>query len=82
MNRDIIIKFLGDFDQIDVPAKKYARIGQSFSTSWSQSGKDIKVKEIDDVESKGYLFTDGIGRISTALLKEYVDSLQTSDLQK
>ena len=63
-------------------AKKYARIGQSFSTSWSQSGREVIVKKIEDVEGNGYLFTDGIGQISNDLLQKYVDSLKTSDLQK
>jgi hypothetical protein len=38
----MIISFLGDFDSIDIPAKKAARIGQSFSASWTFDGTPIK----------------------------------------
>lgn len=35
------MKFLGDFEAIEIPAKKYARIGQSFSSCWSMDGLGI-----------------------------------------
>lgn len=47
--RDEVLNFLGNFDDIYIPAKKYARIGQSFSSSWTYDGVNFKSKIIDDV---------------------------------
>lgn len=37
-----VLQFLGDFQNISNHAKKAARIGQSFSSSWTYNGSDIK----------------------------------------
>jgi hypothetical protein len=33
--REQVLSFLGSFDHIDNPAKRAARIGQAFSSSWT-----------------------------------------------
>lgn len=68
LKRDYILNFLGNFDAIENPAKKAARIGQSFSASWTYDASKIVCEDIPDVDSQGYLFTDGIGKISAHLL--------------
>jgi hypothetical protein len=35
LQREQVLSFLGSFDHIEIPAKKAARIGQSFSASWT-----------------------------------------------
>jgi len=60
---------LGSFDDIENPAKRAARIGQSFSASWTYSAEKIKYKVEDDIRSaNNFLFTDGIGKISKDLI--------------
>lgn len=83
LNRNQVLSFLGDFSKISNPAKKAARIGQAFSASWTYLCKqgEIKEKVIDDDRStKGYLFTDGIGKISANLLERLSLKLKIRDL--
>ena len=42
LNREIVLSFLGNFSEIENPAKRAARIGQSFSASWTYDGSKIK----------------------------------------
>jgi len=71
-----IIKKLGNFDEIRVPAKCAARIGQAFSDTLTSI--DISpeiVEELADVQRGDRVFSDGVGTLSHALLhkigKEY-----------
>lgn len=62
---------MGVFDKIGNPAKKAARIGQAFSASWTYLCKENEIKELtipDEYSSKGYMYTDGIGKISANLI--------------
>jgi hypothetical protein len=57
------LSFLGTFDDIENPAKRAARIGQCFSSSWTFPGSRLKeIKENDIISDNGYMFTDGVGR--------------------
>jgi hypothetical protein len=59
---------LGDFSKITIAAKKAARIGQAFSSSYCYNSQEVKeIIADDDVSPKKYLFTDGIGKISKEL---------------
>lgn len=52
-------------------AKKAARIGQAFSSSFYFNSQDVEeVIEEDDVSTERFLFTDGIGKISAELFNE------------
>ena len=60
-----VIKDLGDFSAIQVPAKCAARIGQAFSQTLSAIEiPDSAVTEIADVEHNGRTFSDGCGTLS------------------
>lgn len=81
LKREYILSFLGDFDSIENPAKKAARIGQSFSSSWTYDASKIKCQNIDDeLSDQGYMFTDGIGKISAYLLEMISLSLSIREL--
>ena len=70
-----VIKQLGDFSEIRSPAKCAARIGQTFSDATDTIPIHPKsVKEISDIQRMDAnknlrVFTDGVGTISTALLR-------------
>lgn len=71
MTQQTILSFLGDFEEIRIAAKKAARIGQAFSSSYSFDSSSLTYKVIDDNKSsKGFLFTDGIGQISREAFDE------------
>lgn len=61
-----IRKWLGDFSKIRNVAKYAARLGQSFSSSTETlTVRADEVEIIHDIENAaGYLFSDGIGKIS------------------
>lgn len=72
---------MGSFDEIENPAKRAARIGQSFSASWTYDASKIKYKEENDIKSEnGFLFTDGIGKISKDLINSISLRLGLSSL--
>ena len=51
--RSQILNFLGEFKDINPPAKMAARIGQAFSSSWAMKKlKPIKVEHTDDIQVK------------------------------
>lgn len=52
LERREILQFLGEFNNIDNPAKKAARIGQSFSSSWTYVASNIKHTVIRDTYSE------------------------------
>jgi hypothetical protein len=59
---DSIIGELGNFADIQSPAKCAARIGQTFSDTRTAVKIDLKNKiEIPDVERNGRVFSDGVG---------------------
>ncbi|KAI8314942.1 hypothetical protein K4K61_003388 [Colletotrichum sp. SAR11_59] len=71
-----IIKALGDFEHIQVPAKCAARIGQAFSETpafISLNDCDIHVRDIPDIKSclggDERVFSDGVGTISKEALE-------------
>lgn len=68
-----ILQQLGDFQDIRVPAKCAARIGQAFSeTPYAVPLHDIRITYVEDVKTPGgdRVFSDGIGTISLrALMK-------------
>ncbi|KAH6608191.1 hypothetical protein Trco_004504 [Trichoderma cornu-damae] len=79
-SNDAIIKSLGDFSNIRVPAKCAARIGQAFSeTPYAvpilKCGIDIKY--IPDVKTAdgARVFSDGVGTISWDAMEEVWDHL-------
>ncbi|KAL7906964.1 RdRP domain-containing protein [Trichoderma velutinum] len=83
-NNDSIIKSLGDFSNIRIPAKCAARIGQAFSeTPFAvdifQNG--IEIKYIPDVKTadKKRVFSDGVGTISWDAMEEIWDHLTKKD---
>ena len=54
-----------------ISARFGARLAQAFtSTRKSITLKPDQISEIPDVESNGYIFTDGVGKISYELAKE------------
>ncbi|AEO71004.1 a8941fea-77c3-45e5-a276-955ba504fbd3 [Thermothielavioides terrestris] len=64
---DLIITGLGDFNRIQSPARRAARIGQAFSETPYAVDLDenmIQVLEVPDVERNGRVFSDGVGTIS------------------
>ncbi|KAL8939332.1 MAG: hypothetical protein Q9216_003425 [Gyalolechia sp. 2 TL-2023] len=59
--------WMGNFDEIPYVAQYAARLGQCFSTTRAIIGTKTTVKEIEDEERNGYVFTDGVGKISPFL---------------
>ncbi|QYT03795.1 RNA-dependent RNA polymerase [Trichoderma simmonsii] len=83
-NNNSIIKSLGDFSDIRVPAKCAARIGQAFSETPDavdilQCG--IEIKYIPDVKSAdgNRVFSDGVGTISSDAMEEIWDHLTATN---
>lgn len=65
----MVLKALGDFDKIRIPAKCAARIGQNFTdTNDTIDLRPESVGELPIVTRNGYDFGDGVGTISKALL--------------
>ena len=72
---------MGNFSEIENPAKRAARIGQSFSASWTYDGSKIKTKEEPDIMSENnFNFTDGIGKISRDLVESISLKLGLTEL--
>lgn len=72
---DVILGALGDFQDIRVPAKCAARIGQAFSeTPYAVPlfENSINTRYIDDVKSAdgSRMFSDGVGTISLSALED------------
>lgn len=66
-----IRKNCGNLDYIKNVAKYISRLGQAFSTSIKTVNlKPKECEKIPDIESNGYIFTDGIGKISPDLAIE------------
>ncbi|KAJ3494442.1 hypothetical protein NLG97_g4076 [Lecanicillium saksenae] len=74
---DDIRKWLGNFNHIRNIAKFGARIGQCFSTTREVRGVRVPtVRIIEDIESKGECFSDGVGIISELLAKLVVGEMK------
>ncbi|OLL22395.1 RNA-dependent RNA polymerase 1 [Neolecta irregularis DAH-3] len=69
---------IGDLSRIRCPPRYAARMAQAFTTTLA-SVKLLphEINKIPDVERNGYCFSDGVGKISSELLK---DVLQTLDM--
>jgi hypothetical protein len=71
-----LIKGLGNFSSIRSPAKCAARIGQAFSdTRDAIALAPGVVKEMEDVERNGRVFSDGVGTISKEALEQIWNGL-------
>ncbi|KLJ06408.1 RNA-directed RNA polymerase [Blastomyces silverae] len=55
---------MGELNNIRVVAKYAARLGQCFSTTHAAISCPVQIKRIDDIERNGYIFSDGVGRLS------------------
>ncbi|ORY60531.1 RNA dependent RNA polymerase-domain-containing protein [Pseudomassariella vexata] len=63
---DDIRDWMGDFSHIKVVAKYAARLGQCFSTTRAPQGIAVgqTIKEIAEIETEYWCFSDGVGMIS------------------
>ena len=66
---DDIRASMGTFDSIRSVSKNAARRGQCFSTTRAMKTFSIKIKQIDDIAHNGYVFSDGVGKVSQELAK-------------
>ena len=79
-----IIERLGKFDNLEYdrqliycPARYAARISQAFTTT--EASVPVPADEIfigDDIERNGYIFTDGVGSVSSKLARKIWKALQ------
>lgn len=82
-SRDTILKALGDFRDIRIPAKCAARIGQAFSeTPYAVDlfKAGVSVQYVPDVKSADgkRVFSDGVGTISWSAMEEFWKALPKS----
>jgi hypothetical protein len=71
-----LIGELGDFSAIHSPAKCAARIGQAFSdTPMTAPLGQATIKDMQDVERNGRVFSDGVGTFSESVLEQIWDSM-------
>jgi RNA-dependent RNA polymerase len=68
--------WMGHFNDIRNVAKHAARLGQCFSTTRAIAGCPVEVVKIEDVERNGYIFSDGVGRISRFLTQMAMSELK------
>ncbi|KAK3951934.1 RNA dependent RNA polymerase-domain-containing protein [Pseudoneurospora amorphoporcata] len=67
---DMMRNWMGRFSHIKVIAKYAARLGQCFSTTRLVPGIPApRIVTIPDIETGGFCFTDGVGKISPLLAK-------------
>ncbi|KAL1837129.1 hypothetical protein VTJ49DRAFT_4227 [Mycothermus thermophilus] len=67
---DSIREWIGSFNHILSVPKVAARLGQGFSSTRPLSRiSSPSIIKIDDVESNGFCFTDGVGKIAPTLAK-------------
>lgn len=62
-----IRNWMGNFDEIPYVAQHAARLGQCFSTTRAIIGTRTTIREIEDEERHGHVFTDGVGMLSPFL---------------
>ncbi|KAI0225425.1 hypothetical protein L0F63_001438 [Massospora cicadina] len=69
--------WMGDFSEIHNVAKYAARMGLCFSSSRDAAKLGVEdLQEIPDIERNGFCFTDGVGKISQALLNKIALELE------
>ena len=79
MHSRFVVKLLGDFRLIRSPAKCAARIGQTFSQTFSSvSLPQAAFKRILDIERNGRVFSDGVGTCSISVLEKIWDAYAQS----
>jgi RNA dependent RNA polymerase len=79
----MVVEGLGNFSRIRCPAKCAARIGQAFSeTPTAVTLAPGVAKEMKDVERNGRVFSDGVGTVSLAVLKQMWSALPHSKRTK
>ncbi|KAI9321571.1 RNA dependent RNA polymerase-domain-containing protein [Dichotomocladium elegans] len=72
-----IRNWMGDFSDIKTIAKNATRMGQCFTTTIPTLHLDEKqVEVIDDIENNGYVFSDGVGKISPGLARDVAQLLK------
>ncbi|KAL8807393.1 MAG: hypothetical protein Q9182_000732 [Xanthomendoza sp. 2 TL-2023] len=59
--------WMGNFDEIPYVAQYAARLGQCFSTTRAIIGTKTTINEMEDEERNGFVFTDGVGKLSPFL---------------
>ena len=59
--------WMGYFYDIRIIAKHAARLGQCFSTTRAVVNTTVRIREHPDIERNGFVFSDGVGRISDYL---------------
>ncbi|KAL8679212.1 MAG: hypothetical protein Q9186_004509 [Xanthomendoza sp. 1 TL-2023] len=62
-----IREWMGNFDEIPYVAQYAARLGQCFSTTRAIIGTKTTISEVEDEERNGFVFTDGVGKLSPFL---------------
>ena len=67
LNANHIRRWMGEYSHINTVAKYAARLGQCFSTTRAINCTKVTIVEIEDIERNGYVFTDGVGKISPFL---------------
>lgn len=71
LTAEMIRCWMGDFSREKVVPKYAARMGQCFSSSVAIcSFRADEVETIPDVKRNGYIFSDGVGKMSLALAKK------------
>ena len=79
MHARFVVQLLGDFRLIRCPAKCAARIGQTFSQTFSSVSLPQKAfRKIPDVKRNGRNFSDGVGTCSMSVLAKIWDSYAPS----
>ncbi|CAG7990379.1 unnamed protein product [Penicillium nalgiovense] len=59
--------WMGQFNHIRNVAKYAARLGQCFSTTRAFTGSSVQTIPCDDIIRNGFIFSDGVGKISKFL---------------
>ncbi|KAF7722442.1 hypothetical protein EC973_003144 [Apophysomyces ossiformis] len=81
LSTTMIRKWMGSFSQIKVIAKYAVRMGQCFSSTRPATTLDEKeVEEIDDIVNNGYVFSDGVGKISPKLARELAKTMELDEV--
>jgi RNA-dependent RNA polymerase len=68
--------WMGQFSHIRNIAKHTSRLGQCFSTTRAVGTCVVQIKQIPDIERNGYVFSDGVGKISKFLAQMATNNLK------
>lgn len=80
ISADSIRKWMGDFSDIKVVAKYAARLGQCFSSTMPVEMPENSYKIIPDIERNGFVFSDGVGKISPKIAAIISKAMQLSEV--